>query len=305
MTDAAALARRHFDADVVSSAPLTGGYTFDTRLLTLSDGRRVVFRTCADFDTGGGRRIVIRDVLEREKFFYDNANERIGPVCPRVCAVGGPAEYGAAYMFYDYIDGAPLDRCFGGLTAKQQREAAYRHGELAASVGMMEIDAGHPYVTSRGRWQDYFADRLSERLKPLITIGMMTARDVDGLADGFRDKQLERTLSFIHLDIRHGNMIYNGGDISLIDAENCEFGDPLFELAVTEMNGYHDEAFAAGYANIAGRRPETDSELFYYYKLERLGLVLHVYLNEVRDASAAAPFVRQFNDVMKKLSSRV
>jgi len=85
--------RHHIGKGITEKVRLTGGYDFETWLLTLSGNEKVVFRTQRDFVTGGGKEIVIADVLEREKFFYENVNSKIGHICPDVFVVDGTREH--------------------------------------------------------------------------------------------------------------------------------------------------------------------------------------------------------------------
>ena len=112
-------------------------------------------------------------------------------------------------------------------------------------------------------------------------------------------------MSFLHLDLRFINMIYNNGHIYLVDAENCEFGDPLFDLAVIDINDTMTESFLAGYTNSSGCRPNIDSDLFLYYKLERLALIVHVFMNEVKDHGLARLYLAKFRSCVHSLRCRI
>ena len=79
--------KHYFNKNILTKERLTGGYTFETWLLTLSDGEQLVFRTQKDFVTGGGRQIIIAGILERERFFYEHVNNNLGHICPEVYVV--------------------------------------------------------------------------------------------------------------------------------------------------------------------------------------------------------------------------
>lgn len=74
-------------------------------------------------------------------------------------------------------------------------------------------------------------------------------------------------------------MIYNNGSIFLLDAENCEFGDPLWELAVIDVGGEIEPILIDGYKKTYGKSIDLTSNLYEYYKLERIALVLNLFIN--------------------------
>jgi len=119
-----------------------------------------------------------------------------------------------------------------------------------------------------------------------------------------RVKKAVSTLSFLHLDMRRVNMIYNNGKISLIDAENCEFGDPLYELAVIDCGDELNQAVLDGYKNAFAGNIDLDSELYYYYKMERMALVLHVFMNVVKtEPEATQKYLSVFNELKNRLTT--
>ena len=275
----------HLKKEIIGRERLTGGYTFQTWLLTLSDNQKVVFRTQRDFDTGGGRRIVIADVLEREKFFYDEVNKNIGRICPEVLVVDSTHEHlDTSYCIMEYIEGTPLNLCFKDFDVQTQNDIYYIIGGIAAKINSLEIDSNHPYVSDRHSWEEYIADRLCERLKPFIGNNeIITQSEVNKITNSLRQKKAAKTLSFVHIDMRHVNMIYNDGNIYLLDAENCEFGDPLFDLATIDVAGEMSEFLIKGYNDVSGAKINLDDELYLFYKMERLALVLYVFMDEIKN----------------------
>ena len=293
---------KHFAQKIVSQKQLMGGYTFNTWLLCLSKGQKVVFRYSPDFATGSGREIIIADVFRREKFFYDSVNAAIGHICPEVYVIDETKEnFETSFQIAEYLEGTTLDLCFDNLSDEQKSAVHYRHGEIAAGVNKLEIDEQHPYILSRGTWKDFFATRLEERLTPLVELGLITAAQIESILGNVAKLRIENKRSFLHLDMRFANMIYNEGNIFLIDAENSEFGDPLFELAVFDINDYLTPEFLSGYTNVSGAVPDLSSELFNFYKLERLALILYVFIVEADDEKLAKHFLRKFEEVKSKV----
>ena len=291
----------HLQKEIKEQTKLTGGYTFQTWLLTLSDNQKVVFRAQRDFETGGGRKIVISDVLEREKYFYDNVNAQIGHICPKVYVVDGTHEHhDMSYCIMEYIEGTPLSDCFKDLDQQLQNSIHYKIGEIAAQINKLVIDKSHPYITERGSWEEYIASRLNERLSPLIGNEIISQDEINAITNLMRRQKVKHTSSFLHLDMRHVNMIYNNGELFILDAENCEFGDPLFELAVIDVAGELAPPLIEGYKSVFGSDVELDSGLYYLYKMERLALVLHLFMNIIKtDKESTQHYLDSFNKLKK------
>jgi fructosamine-3-kinase len=282
---------------------LTGGYTFQTWLLTLSDNQKVIFRHQVDLETGSGEILSILDILKREHFFYSNVNKAIGHICPEVYVVDGTRKlHENSYCIMEYIEGIPLNQCFEDLSEKDKKDTLYKIGEMAASINNLDIDCNHPFITSRKSWEAYIADKLMGRFVPHIRNGIITQSEADRIADNMRSKKASKTLSFLHLDMRHVNMIYNSGSIFLLDAENCEFGDPLYELAVIDCGGELYQTLIDGYMDTYIDKIDLESELYYYYKMERMALVLHVFMNVVQsDREATRIYLDEFNKLKQRL----
>jgi aminoglycoside phosphotransferase (APT) family kinase protein len=294
--------KHHLGKDIKEQTRLTGGYTFQTWLLTLSDDTKVVFRTQKDFDTGGGRKIIIADVLERERYFYNTVNKNIGRICPEVFVIDSTREHlDMSYCIMEYIEGTPLALCFRDFDTRTKNDILYKIGGIAAKINGIEIDGSHPYVSDRNSWEEYIADRLYERFKPFIC-EIITQTEADKITNSMRRKKAAKTLSFVHLDLRHVNMIYNNGDIFVLDAENCEFGDPLFELATIDVAGELGEPLLKGYNDVLGGEINLDDELYLFYKMERLALVLYVFMEEIKnDAKLTEYYLQGFLDIKNKL----
>jgi len=287
----------YFNKDIKEKIRLTGGWK-EAWLLILSDNQKVVFRHHSDITTSGGREIIMADNFEREKFFYDGVNKELGHICPEVYIVDGTREYYEnAFQISEYIEGKKLSACFReDFDEQTKNNISYKIGEVTARINKIEIDKNHDYVKNRNSWEEYIANRLYERLAPLVKHDIIELDEVNKICENMRNKKAVHTLSFTHLDMRHSNMIYNNGDIFILDAENCEFGDPLHELATIDTAQESSDILMEGYKSVS---PDIDlsSELYFYYKLERLGLVLDVFINEAPNEEAAQFYTKIFNGV--------
>ena len=283
----------HLNKEIIKSEKLTGGLTFQTYLLTLCDGCKVVFRGRRSFTTFGGRFIDITEVLTRERFFYENINASVGKICPEVYVIDGSLEYhDTPFCIMEYLEGVPLDRCYGDFDKKTKEKISCKIGEQTAKINQVKIDSNHPYMTQRGKWEDYMAGRISERLVPHIEDGLVTQEEAEIITKNMRSKSVENTDSFIHLDMRHVNMIYDNGNIYVIDAENCEFGDPLWEITSVETGGQLVPEFIAGYGGV-----DTDNIFYKYYLFERRSLVLNIYRKFIKSDTEGNAF--HYNEFMK------
>ena len=229
-------------------------------------------------------------------------NKNIGRVCPEVYAVDGTREYfEKPFCVMEYIEGAPLNLCYGSFDNRTRSKISYQIGELAAKINFIGLDENHKYISERGPWNIYMAERLRERLTPLVENELISRGEINEIAEYMRANAPENANSFLHLDIRRVNIIYNGGEIFLLDAENCEFGDPLCELAVINVGGELDRNVIEGYKSVGGRAPEVESKLYRCYFIERVALVADVFINVIKtDARAAETYSRRFNDAKRK-----
>ena len=88
----------------------------------------------------------------------------------------------------------------------------------------------------------------------------------------------------------------------ILDAENCEFGDPLYEIAVIDVGNELEPAFLAGYQSVCSVDIETESGLYQFYKMERQALVTDVFANAVKNDKQLTTFhVEKFYELKQKL----
>ena len=295
--------KHHLDQSITTREKLTGGFMFQTWLLTLSNNQKVIFRHQKDLETGSGGTLIIADILEREKFFYDTTNKSTGNICPKVYVVDGTRQHHEnAFCIMEYIEGTPLQQCINDFDEKTKNDVMYKIGEIAAQFNSIEIDSNHPYVIGRTSFENLIADRLWDVFVPLVNSKVITQPEADKIVADMRSKKASRTLSFLHLDMRHCNMIYNNGSIFVVDAANCQFGDPLWELAVIDVGGELTPPLIEGYKNTFSGNIDLNDELYYYYKMDRMAVVLHLFLNQVKtDAAATQKYLALFNDLKQRL----
>lgn len=293
----------HFQNNIKNKIELTGGYSFKTWLLILSNNQKVVFRTRDDFVTSGGRKVTIADIFKRENFFYDNINKKIGHICPEVYIVDDTRKYyEKPYQISEYIEGTSLNLCFKDFDTQEQNNILYRIGEITAKINKIEIDKQHPYVTNRISWEEFIADRLYDRLFALIKNNIITLSEIEKITNNLRKKKVDKTLSFLHLDMRRANIIYKDSNLFILDAEKCEFGDPLFELATIDVARELNSSLLEGYKNAYGDNVNLDNDIYSYYKMEKQALVLNLFANsKKKDMKSAMFYLKKFYEMKNKL----
>jgi len=303
--------KHHFGKRIKKRIKLPNGWK-ETWLLILSDGQKIVFRTHAirpniEKTVILSNNKIMADIYNREKFFYESVNASLGtPICPRVLVVDGTGEYYEnAFQISEFIEGKSLSECLKNDFDEQAKQDIYfKIGALTARINQVEIDPGHEYVAGRGSWEAHFADKLRGKLDMLVTNAFITAQEIEQICNNVRNMQATHTRSFMHLDIRPHNMIYRNGDLFLFDAEECEFGDPLYELACIDMEWnyweMHDELLK-GYQSVASI--DLRSGLYLYYKLERLAMVLDMHFNRGCMNSFSQFYLNMFQEMKESMLS--
>jgi len=108
--------------------------------------------------------------------------------------------------------------------------------------------------------------------------------------------------SLLHRDIRPDNIIYKDGKMFVIDAETCELGDPLNELARINLEWHYWKNYDSlinGYKSILDI--DTECEMFYYYQLEQLAEILDMHLNHGCMNSTTPYFENRFKHIIDML----
>lgn len=286
--------KHHFNKYIKEKIKLENGWK-ESWLLTLSDNQKVVFRAHRNY----------AEKFEREKVFYDHVNRAIGKTCPDVYVVDGSCEYyGKAYQLSEYIEGKVLRHCLQKeCNEYQKKEFYYKIGETVARINQIEISSDHTYVKSRHSWETYFADELLRtQLARIVKNGLITEEEVEIICKNMCAKKAPNTLSFLHRDIRPDNIIYKNGKLFIIDAETCEFGDPLNDLARIHLEWHYWEMYdylVKGYRSVS--EIDMDNELFYYYQLESLGELLDMHYNHGCINSTTSYFLNRFTEVKNML----
>ena len=280
--------KHYFDAEIKERIELDNGWK-ETFLLTLCNNQKVIFRSYCDYT----------EHFEREKFFYESVNRSLGKICPDVYIIDGTCNcYDKSFQISEYLPGKSLQQCLNNeFNDDQKKNAYFQLGALIAKINKIEISPVHSYVSKRKSWESYYADELlRKQLERIIPNNLITSYETDYLCEFIKTKKAKKTFSFLHRDIRPDNIIYNDGQFFVIDAETCEFGDPLNELARInlEWNWWEMYDFLLdGYKSISN--VSVESELFGLYQLEWLAELLDMHYNHNCMNSTTPQFLDQFN----------
>ena len=158
----------------------------------------------------------------------------------------------------------------------KKEEIYYKIGETVARINQIQIDSNHPYVNNGYSWEKHYAYKLLQpQLLRIIKNQFLTNNEAEKLCNMISKLKPDITHSYLHRDIRPDNIIYRDGKLFVIDAETCEFGDPLNDLARINLEWYYWEMYDTlldGYKSVMSI--DTDNELFYLYQLEKLAEIL-------------------------------
>ena len=286
----------HFDACIKDKYELPEcrkeGY-----VLILDNGKKVVFRAQDNY----------YEIFLREKFFYDNINRKYDKICPDVYVVDGTLKlYDKPYQISEYIEGKSVDRYLvdDNICEKEKRSIYYKIGETIAHINNIEISSEHPYVSNRNSCIDFFACKIEDQLNRIIKNNLVTEAEISAILAKMKEKNVRHSFSFLHRDFRPMNMILKDDKIFVIDAETCDFGDPLNELAFIRLEWTYWDMFDVvmeGYKSVFNI--DIENELVDFYILECLGETLDMHYNYNCSNRLTSYFVKMFNRIKDKILS--
>lgn len=262
---------------VISINRMSGGISFCTYKIETENDKAYVFRYGENYVNSGGRYIDIGKTFKREKYFFDTIASKMAIKVPHIYYVDDSLEeFEYIYEIYDYIEGCSLEEI---SDKKIEEEIYYQIGKIIARINKIKLD-DDKFIEEK--WETFFSRRLKERLIPLKKENLINDDEIQTICSFFEKYNYTGDRAFLHLDVRKGNIIYNNGMIGLIDAENAEFGDPLFELARIDVYGEMNTFFYRGYMDEMGiERIERETVLYHGYKFEALAFLANVFINEI------------------------
>lgn len=291
---------------VIEQNQLTGGFSFETWLLTLEDNSKVIFRTGKDTEVENGKKVIVSDIFEKEDFFYKTVNPVFPNRCPEIYVIDNSKEiYDQSYQIMSFVEGVSLDKYLVNVAAVSKNKIFRQVGKLTAEINSIEINSivinDQVGFYQAEEWELNFRKRLIERMAPLLRDKILTVSEENLLLSRLSGLKAEKTNSLLHLDIRLPNLIYNKGNIHVIDAENCEVGDPLYELAIVSVAGLLDNHFLDGYREGCGYSIDLDNPLFKYYQFERQAALVNLFKNIIKNQSLVRGAMAVFQSLKGEL----
>ena len=256
---------------------LSGGISFNTYKVLTGSGKTYVFRCGEDYVNPGGRHIDIAQTFRREKYFFDTISDRLQIKVPHIYFVDDSrTRFDYVYEIYDFIAGHSLEE----LENDAADAVYFQVGKAVAQINMTELcNSCHTED-----WGTFFSFRLEERLIPLEKDRLFNEDEINVICSFFKKLDYPAAKAFLHLDIRKGNILYDKdtGTTGLIDAENAEFGDPMFEIARIDVYGEMKDAFYSGYMEEMNlERIDRSSIRYHGYELESLAFLANVFIHEI------------------------
>lgn len=284
--------KHYFNKDIINKLRLQNGWK-ESWLLTLSDGEKVVFRACEDYT----------DFFERERFFYNTVNQNIGEVCPEVYVIDGSLQFSEkSFQISEYIQGDSFRIVLESADANKKIELYYELGQTIAKINQIKISSFKGEVFNRQPWILHYTNELMKpQLLRIVNNKLITMEQIDKLCEKIRQNPVSEN-SLLHRDIRPDNIICNNDKMFVIDAETCELGDPLNELARINLQWHYWENYdslISGYKEVLN--VDTECEMFYYYQLEQLAEILDMHLNHGCLNSTTSYFENKFKQIIDML----
>ncbi len=303
--------RHYYGSEIIQKTALEGGVSFKTWLLELENGKKLVFRTGEDdprYYENDESIVYIPNskIFKREKQFYDGLNEALGILCPQVEVIDCSLQYHTQpYQIYPYIEGKPLSEIIATLNANEKSEYMYKIGVLVGKMHQVKLGGKSEYYIDSKTWRELNSSRLKERLGFLVKNGLISIIEIEELCSYAETIRGDfDTGSFMHMDVRPCNLIVNNGELFLIDAESCEWGDSCYELAQLESCNMLTAEFLSGYKTVFHTENiDFESPKFTVYRLRAFARIADLFLNlidvsESEKKMAAERFLKIKNKVL-------
>lgn len=209
----------------LGAAPLHGGDLSEVLLLTLADGRRVVAKSGPAPETEARMlRAMAAAGAPVPEVLAGSARGLVLAHLPNSGSLGpeGWAQLGTA------------------LRQLHTARAEVNGWPEPFAFGTLRIDN-----TPAGTWPAFWAER---RLLPeLARLPAGLAHRIEGLAKALPEHLPREATSLLHGDLRAGNLLASHGQLTGLIDPACYHGDGEVDLAMLQLFGTPDPAFAASY----------------------------------------------------------
>ena len=178
-----------------------------------------------------------------------------------------PVEYGICqegfYTLFSWIDGEDLRTVLPGLSEKEQYRLGVRAGEI------LRIIHSIPAPENQENWAERVNRKIDDKTKRYQECGIK----IDGDEHFFEYTEQNRHLlegrpqCFQHDDYHAGNMMLADGELTIIDFDRSDYGDPWEEFKSITWNAQLSPCFATGQINgyFGGNPPLAFFKLLAFY----------------------------------------
>ena len=281
--------RHYFSSNIESRQRLDGGISFQTWLLTLENKMKIIFRYDEEMGVqeplGNYYSVPTIEVFRREQQFYNGINEVWSDICPQIIVIDGSLEYFThPFQMYHYIEGESLEQLAPAMSTVRRDALLEQIGELVGRIHEVKLSKGNDRYKESDDWRKFIAASLHDKLSSIMHDVHIDEKELDHCCGAaLKYANIKEVNNYLHLDIRPCNIISDGQKLFLIDAENCEWGDPDYELARLEACRMLEPAFLKGYQRVRNERKlDFTSNLFKVYRLDMAAQMVYLYLHIIK-----------------------
>ncbi|KIL43120.1 aminoglycoside phosphotransferase family protein [Jeotgalibacillus campisalis] len=214
--------------------------------------------------------------------------------------ISQPVDFGlcdegrSVYSLFTWCEGEDAETELPKLTQAKQYELGVTCGKILKKIHSIPAPSGQE------NWSTYFNRKIDKKMKSYLECGIRFKEDdkVIAFIEDHRHLLQGRPQSFQHGDYHVGNMIISPmGNLSIIDFNRCDYGDPWEEFNRIVFSAAVSPAFAAGQVNgyFNGKPPRQ------FFSL----LVFYICSNMLSSIPWAIPFGEQQIAFMKNQANEV
>ncbi|NLO46724.1 MAG: phosphotransferase [Clostridiales bacterium] len=208
-----------------------------------------------------------------------------------------PVEFGTCedgvYSIQSWIDGEDLETVLPALSETEQYVLGLKSGEIIRKIHTL------PAPETQEEWESRFNRKTDMKIKKYLACGLRFDGDEHILAYIEENRHLlkKRPQSFQHGDYHVGNMMVERGELTIIDFDRYDFGDPWEEFNRIVWSAAASPQFATGQLRgyFGGEPPLA------FFKL----LAFYIAVNTLSSIYWAIPFGPSDLDTMMKQAQDV
>jgi len=243
---------------IVKSEPITKGFSGDKKYcVTACDGIKYLLR-----------------VMPIEKHdMWQNLFAMLEYLVSLGVPMSKPVEFGVCddgvYVLFSWIDGEELEAALPGLSAAEQYKLGAKAGKILRLINSI------PAPETEEEWAVKYNRKIDEKLKKYYECKI---NKING--DEYCVKYIERNRElienrpqcFVHDDYNTYNMMFENGELRIIDFDRYKFGDPWEEFFKTIFSARISPHFTTGqlHGYFDGEPPIEFFKLMAFYTSVRI-----------------------------------